>query len=335
MRKRPTALFALDGRHLPLLFPPDVAAALADLVDIDPALAVTDFAAPELGPLLPGVELLVTGWGCPRLTPAVLDTLPRLRAVLHTGGTVKKLLHPEVWERGIAVSSAAAANALPVAEYTLGMILLSGKGVFAAREAYRAAEALPPQRELGDIGNAGRRVGIVGASRIGRRVIELLRPFDFEVLLHDPYVSEDEARALGVRRAALPELLATCSIVSVHAPATPETRHMIDAAGLALLPDGAVLINTARGSLVDTEALVEELRTGRIRAVLDVTEPEPLPPGSPLFRLPNAFLTPHIAGSLGNELRRLGLAAVEEAERLLAGQPLAHPVARDELPHSA
>ncbi|ONK10524.1 hydroxyacid dehydrogenase [Streptomyces sp. MP131-18] len=338
MHKRstaPTALFALDGSNLPFLFPADVAAALAVLVDIDQDHAVTDFADAGVRPRLPDVEILITGWGCPLITPSVLDTLPRLRAILHTGGTVKKLLTPEVWERGIAVSTAAAANALPVAEYTLGMILLLGKDVFAAREDFRTSRTFAPQAPGADIGNAGRRVGIIGASRTGRRVIELLRPFDFDVLLHDPYVGAAEAEALGVRAASLEELLAASSLVSVHAPATAETHHLLDAARLALLPDGAALINTARGSLVDTDALVKELVTGRIRAVLDVTEPEPLPADSALYRLPNVFLTPHIAGSMGNELRRLGLTAVREVERLLAGRPLAHRVEHAQLARTA
>ncbi|TDC20111.1 hydroxyacid dehydrogenase [Streptomyces sp. 8K308] len=335
MPQRPSALFALDDRNLPLLFPPDVLARLAELVDIDPAVTVGDFADPALAERLARAEFLVTGWGCPRVTPAALDAMPRLRAILHTAGTVKALLPPEVWRRGVAVSTAAAANALPVAEYTLGVILLLGKNVPGLRDEYRATRAYPRDLVRRDVGNVGRRVGIVGASRIGRRVIELLRPFDFEVLLHDPYVTEAEARALGVRAVDLDTLLASSAIVSVHAPATPETRHLLDAARLALLPDGAALVNTARGSLVDTEALTKELVTGRIRAVLDVTEPEPLPADSPLFRLPNVILTPHVAGSLGNELSRLGRAAVGELERLLAGRPLAHGVALAELARTA
>ncbi|MDT0268832.1 hydroxyacid dehydrogenase [Streptomyces sp. DSM 44915] len=335
MPKRPTALFAFADRNLPLLFPPDVLTALRGLVDLDPTLTVADFGDPRLAPVLPGVEVLITGWGCPPVSAEVLDTLPRLHTLVHTAGTVKSLLAPEVWERGVAVSSAATANALPVAEYTLGMILLLGKGVFALREEFRAQLRPPADLLHRDIGNVGRRVGIIGASRIGRRVIELLRPFEFEVLLHDPFVDEAAAARLGVRAVGLDELLASCSITSVHAPATPATRHLIDADRLALLPDGATLINTARGSLVDTDALVRELTTGRINAVLDVTDPEPLPTTSALFRLPNVFLTPHVAGSLGNELRRLGLTAVHEIERVLRGEPLAHRVEAAELSHSA
>ncbi|MDT0342447.1 hydroxyacid dehydrogenase [Streptomyces litchfieldiae] len=326
MPDRPRALFALDPHNLPLLFPPDVLARLRELADIDPALVVRDFEDPGIRDALAGAEFLVTGWGCPPITAPALERLPRLRAVLHTGGTVKGLIPGEGWRHDIVVTSAAAANALPVAEYTLAMILLMGKDVLTARDHYRATEAFPPNLVRADIGNVGRRVGIIGASRIGRRVIELLRPFDFDVVLHDPYVDEAGAAALGVRLSDFDALLASSAIVSVHAPATAETHHLIDAARLALLPDGAALINTARGSLVDTEALTRELVSGRIRAVLDVTEPEPLSAGSPLYRLPNVFLTPHVAGSLGNELRRLGVLMVEELRRIRSGAPPEHRV---------
>jgi len=173
-------------------------------------------------------------------------------------------------------------------------------------------------------------VGIVGASRIGRRVIELLRPFDLDVLLHDPWVDDDDARRLGARALPLDELLAGCDVVSLHAPAVPETRHMLDARRLALLRDGATLVNTARGALVDGKALELELVSGRIAAVLDTTDPEILPSDSPLYELPNVFLTPHIAGSLGDETSRMTELALDEIERFTQGRPLQHAVRRED-----
>ncbi|RKN12443.1 hydroxyacid dehydrogenase [Streptomyces radicis] len=334
MSERPSVVFALERRHLPLLFPPEVMSRLTALADVDPGVVLDPRDPASLDPLA-RVDVLITGWGCPPLGRDMLDAAPRLRAVLHTGGSVKSLLAPEGWARGLVVSSAAAANALPVAEYTLGMILLSGKGVFELRERLRAERSFVLGQVHRSLGNVGRRVGLIGASRIGRRVVELLRPFDFDVLLHDPYVTGDEARALGVRKVELAELLTESDVVSVHAPATPETRHLVDRAGLALMRDGAVLLNTSRGSLIDHDALTDELVAGRLRAILDVTEPEPLPAASPLYDLPNALLTPHIAGSHGNELRRLGLTAVEELERLLAGRPLHHRVEHGDLHRAA
>ncbi|WP_128380588.1 hydroxyacid dehydrogenase [Streptomyces cavernae] len=326
MSERPLALFATTPAFVPRIFPPGVLERLRGAVDIDPALVAEDFTAPRVREVLAAAEVLVTGWGCPRLDAEVLDAAPKLRAVLHSAGSVKGFLTPAVFDRGITVSSAADVNALPVAEYTLAMILLAGKDIFARRERLRTERRHPGWGITDGVGNYGRRVGIIGASRIGRRLIELLRPFDLEPALFDPYVDESEATALGVQLLPLDELLRTCDIVTVHAPQTPETLRLVGRRELALMPTGAVLINTARGALVDHEALTDELRTGRLSAILDVTDPEPLPADSPLFDLPNAFITPHLAGSQGNELARLGRTVAEEAERLAAGRRLEHTV---------
>ncbi|WP_053850197.1 hydroxyacid dehydrogenase [Streptomyces sp. NRRL B-24085] len=326
MPERPQALFAMTSENVPLVFPPEVLARLREWVDIDPAVVAEDLTDPALADVLARTEILVTGWGCPRLDAAALDAAPKLRAVLHAAGSVKGFATPEVWQRGIVVSSAAEANAVPVAEYTLAVILLAGKDVFVRRERMRAERSAPAWGVVPGIGSHGRRVGVIGASRIGRKVIELLRPFDLAVTLTDPYLDDAGAAELGVPLAGLDDLLRTSEIVTVHAPETPETRHLIGRRELALMPDGAVLVNTARGSLVDTDALVDELRAGRLSAVLDVTDPEPLPADSPLHDLPNAFVTPHLAGSQGNELARLGLAVAEEAERVVSGAGLAWPV---------
>ncbi|MEU6347838.1 hydroxyacid dehydrogenase [Streptomyces sp. NPDC047072] len=322
----PRAVFAMDPVHLPLLFPPPLMTRLSQVADLDPGLVVTDFTDPAAADALAAAEVLITGWGCPALDADVLASAPRLRAVLHAAGSVRSLVGEALWKHGTAVSSAVTGNALPVAEYTLAMILLSGKDAFDHRERFRATHAYPSPAETAATGNVGRRVGVIGASRVGRRLLELLKPFDFTVLLHDPYVSAAEATALGAELLSLEDLLRHSDIVTLHAPDIPETYRMLDGARLGLIRDGGVLINTSRGALIDPDALTDELVSGRLNAVLDVTEPEPLPAGSPLYRLPNVFLTPHIAGSLGNELERLGRIVVEELERLAAGAPLVHQV---------
>ncbi|NYE39628.1 hydroxyacid dehydrogenase [Streptomyces fulvorobeus] len=309
---------------------------LTALADTDPSLVVEDFADPALAQVLARAEALLTGWGCPPLTAGVLDRMPRLRTVVHAAGSVKHHITDACWERGLTVASAAAANALPVAEYTLAAILFSGKGVLAAERAYRDTRARISSIDLiGAGGNYRRTVGVVGASRIGRRVIELLRPHDLRVLLYDPYVDEEEAARLGVRPVPLDTLAVTSDVVTIHAPELPRTRHLFDRERLSLLPDGATLINTARGSLVDTAALTDELVSGRLNAVLDVTEPEVLPASSPLYDLPNVLLTPHVAGSLGNELLRVAHAALDELERYGQGLPYADPVWSEALTRSA
>ncbi|MGQ4400530.1 hydroxyacid dehydrogenase [Streptomyces hayashii] len=322
----PRAVFAMDPVHLPLLFPKQSIARLRRTAEIDTDLVVRDFSDPAAATALADAEVLITGWGCPRLEDGAAASTPSLRAVLHAAGSVRSLVGEALWERGVTVSSAVTGNALPVAEYTLAMILLAGKDVFAHRERFRRTHAQPTHTETAATGNLGRRVGVIGASRVGRRLLELLRPYDFDVLLHDPYVDAAEAAELGVQSVSLDDLLLRSDIVSLHAPDIPETHHMLDQARLALIRDGGVLINTSRGALVDHAALTDELVSGRLHAVLDVTEPEPLPADSPLYRLPNVFLTPHIAGSLGNELERLGRIVIEEMERLAGGLPLAHEV---------
>ena len=254
---------------------------------------------------------------------------------MHTAGSVRSHVTPAVWERGIAVSSAAAANAVPVAEYTLAVVLLAGKRVLASAEAYRCARdhAATVVSDAG--GNYGSTVGVLSASLVGRRVVHLLRPHDVRVLLHDPYVPDAAVRALGAEPVGLAELFERSDVLTVHTPLLPETRGLVDAALLARMRDGTTLVNTARGAVVDADALTAELLSGRLHAVLDVTDPEPLPAQHPLWQCPNVLLTPHVAGSAGNELRRLTDCAAGEVERFAAGRPFAHPVTRAAMERSA
>ncbi|MFJ4680475.1 MULTISPECIES: hydroxyacid dehydrogenase [unclassified Kitasatospora] len=326
----------MGRRHRDALFPPAAVERLARHVDLDPGLVVE--AAGDFDRIADpaSVELLVTSWGCPPLDAAALDRLPALAAVVHAAGSVKHHVTEACWERGLRVSSAAAANAVPVAEYTLAAMLFANKRVLEIGGLYREHRAaLDWSAHFPGFGNYRRTIGVVGASLVGRRVLELLRPFDFDVLVADPHLDPAGARALGARPAELDELLPLCDVVSLHAPALPETHHLLDTRRLALMRDGATLINTGRGSLVDTAALTAELRSGRLHAVLDVTEPEVLPADSPLYTLPNVLLTPHIAGSLGGELLRITAGALDEVERYCAGREFAHPVSRAALSVSA
>jgi phosphoglycerate dehydrogenase-like enzyme len=269
----------------------------AELLEERPLSALGEERAASL---LAESEVLLSGWGCPPIDSVLLDRAPRLRLVAHAAGTVKGLVTPELFERGVRVSSAAAANALPVAEYTLAAILLANKGAFWSDHAYHragaAAAGVAPE-----VGNRGKCVGIVGASRVGRLVIERLRPFELSVLLYDPFVDEAAARTLGVASVELGELLRRSDVVSLHAP-------------------------LLRGKVVDAAALEAELVSGRLRAVIDTSDPEPLPDDSPLRGLDNVFLTPHIAGSLGSEIGRMAELAIAEIARFARGEPLEHEV---------
>ena len=327
MGERPTVVLAMaPALTQGMITPAHLARLRASCALPDPAPLVR-FDDPRAAALLLRAEILLTGWGAPPVDAAVLERAPGLRAIAHAAGTVKNVVTPACFARGVRVVSAAAANALPVAEYTLAAILLANKRIFRIGRRYTELRAfrLWPQ-EFPGLGNRGKRIGVVGASRVGRRVIELLRPFDFTVLVHDPYLEASEARKLGVEALELDDLLRRSDVVTLHAPSLPGTRHMLDARRLGLLRDGAVLVNTARGALVDPAALERELVSGRIDAVIDTTEPEVLPADSPLYDLPNVFLTPHVAGALGPETQRLLELVLDEIERFVRGEPLRHEV---------
>lgn len=327
------AMAADVGRKV---FPPQRLATVTGPLHLLSPEPMTDFSTPEARRLLAEADVLLTGWGCPMINGAVLDAAPQLRYVLHAGGSVKHHVAAECWERGIQVSTAADANAIPVAEYTLAMILLANKRVLQiARELHGARAAVDPEGLFPDMGNYGKRVGIIGASKIGRHVIRLLTSYELEVVLADPLVTPEQAAALGVELVGLEELVASSDVVSLHAPSLPATRNMFDAGLIARLRPGATFINTSRGELVDQEALLRRLEKGELFAVLDVTTPWVLPADSGFYANPNVLLTPHLAGSLGTELERLAASAIEEAYRAARGEGLRFSVKAEELEFTA
>jgi phosphoglycerate dehydrogenase-like enzyme len=333
----PTLAFAFGPFGTDRLFAPEDLQRLdrrCRIASLDP---LPNFTADDARSRLAETEILVTGWGCPLIDSAVLAAAPNLRLIAHAAGSVKHLITPEAFARGVIVTNAADANAVSVAEFTLAAVLFANKQVFRFRRDYSRQRAFMALHESfeGSAGNWRKSVGIVGASRIGRRVIELLRPHEIDILLHDPFVDADEAARMGVVLMPLEELMGRCDTVSVHAPLLPVTRNLIDADMLARMPDGATIINTARGGLIDGAALEAELVSGRLWAILDVTEPETPAAASPLYTLENVVLTPHIAGAIGTERQRLGRLITDEIERYLTGQPLRHAVTIHSLEHQA
>lgn len=320
---RPTVVLAMLEALAPHLLG-ETMARLETVADVPDPVPIERWDDDRADALLARADVLLTGWLCPPIDGHVLDRAPRLRLVAHGAGTVKEHLTPEVWARGVRVSSAAAANAVPVAEFCLAAILFANKHVFESIAGYhdRRQEMLLPL----SAGNRAKVVGVVGASRVGRHLLELLQPFDLDVVVHDPFLDAGAAAELGARLVSLDELLEQSHVVSLNVPAVPSTAKMIGTEQLARMRDGATLLNTARGSVVDHDALLAELTTGRLSAVLDVTTPEPLPADSPLFDLPNVVLTPHIAGAAGTEIPRLAELAVDEIDRWARTGTLEHEV---------
>lgn len=281
----------------------------------------------ELISLLPDADACITSWGVATLDADVMAAAPRLRAMAHMGSSVKRFVSDAFWERGMHLTSAGIALARDVAETTLGLMIVGQKRIWPLGQhvrdgGWRDSPAWDrwSSREL-----YRQEVGIIGASNVGRYVIELLKPFGASILLYDPFVSEEEAVKLGVTKLDLAELLSRADVVSLHAPANAHTRHMLNAQGLALMKDDALLINTGRGTLIDEAALIKELSNGRFFAFLDVTDPEPPSAESPLRKLNNVVVTPHIAGCIEN-CNRMGELAVEELRRFFAGETAVYQV---------
>jgi phosphoglycerate dehydrogenase-like enzyme len=275
-------------------------------------------------------RVLITGWGTPRL--AALETWTpaefAVRLVAHTAGTVKQLVPVAAIERGLLVTHANDSLAEAVAEFTLGAIVMARRNAFVAAARMRdGRERLPvaAQHEV-----RGSTIGVIGASAIGRRVMKLLAPLDVMLLLYDPYCTPAIAAQHGARLVGLHELLRSSEIVTLHAPITPETIGMLGAAEFAAMKDGALFINTARGRLIDHDALLSELQSGRLAALLDVTDPnEPLPHDSPFFALENCTVLPHMAAVTVEARVRQGQMMLDETLRFLASEPLRYQVTRE------
>ena len=332
MTNRPLAALAMMPGVEHQLFTPTTRDELESLVALVEASAVdlNRLPADALG----DIEILVGSWGCNVLDEALLARMPKLQLLAYAAGSVKHTVTPTTWDHGVVVSSAAAANAVPVAEFTFAAIVMIAKDVFRFRDRHRESRGRDPVSGVGptgELGTRGLRVGVIGASAIGRLVVERLATLDGSVAVSDPFLDDGAARVLGIALMDLDDLFSWADVVTVHAPALPSTHHLVDAERLARMHDGAWLVNTARGSLVDTEALTRECVGGRLNALIDTPDPEPLPTDSPLYDLPNVVLTPHIAGSMGNEISRMGDLAVAEVRRHLSGEPLAHEVHAEDL----
>ncbi len=268
------------------------------------------------------VDCIFSTWGTPALTEEqVAKYLPNLKYLFYGAGSVQYFARPYM-NNGVRVFSAWQANAVPVAEFTVAQVLLANKGYFAAMQLHsvgRRAEGWEVCNRCP--GNYGCRVGIIAAGQIGKMVIRALAARKLEVLVYDPYLSEEAAAQLGARKAELDEIFSTCQTISNHLPNLPATQRMLTYEHFSrMLPD-ATFINTGRGAQIDDEGLIRALQEVPTRmALIDVTLPEVLPEDHIFYSMPNVLLTPHIAGSLNDEVHRMAQYMIEEYDRVVAGE---------------
>jgi phosphoglycerate dehydrogenase-like enzyme len=277
---------------------------------------------------LADVEIAFSTWGIPLFTVEELKAyMPNLKVLFYAAGTVQRFARNYI-ARDCAVVSTWAANAVPVAEYTVAQILLANKGFYQTfplyKHNYKEAKALSKEAFPG---NYRARVGILGAGMIGKKVIELLKPFEISVEVFDPFLPDAVAAEMGVRKTDLVDMFTHCDVISNHLANLPATVGMLNKQHFDLMKPHATFINTGRGAQLVEEDLIHAMREVPTRmALLDVTYPEPVAVDSAFLQLDNVVLTPHIAGSLGNEVVRMGHYAAEECERYCAGLPLKYAV---------
>jgi len=321
-RPKPKGLYLMGEPTLQTVYGPQEQDMIAGLLDVEPVPYDGMAMRGNMG-RLKDVEIVMASWGTPILDAAFLEAAPNLRAFFYAAGSVKHFTTPSFWARKVTISSAYASNAQPVAEYALGVILLSLKRFWSFTQSVRAETDTWADHNRVIPGIYKSTVGLISCGMTARRLIQLLKPFDVHCVVYDPYVTESEMRKLGVEPCTLEAIFERSDVVSIHTPLLPETKGLVNGKLIESMKPSATLINTARGGVVHQNELMEVLaRRPDLTAVLDVLDPEPPVRGTPLLQMPNVLVTPHIAGSLGPECRRLGRTMVEELGRYLAGEPL-------------
>jgi phosphoglycerate dehydrogenase-like enzyme len=277
------------------------------------------------------MDVLLSGWGGPVLDKDFLALAPKLKALLYGAGSVRYMLSPEFWERKIVVTTANAANAIPVAEFSLAHILLGLKRAWFQSAEVKRARAYP-EPHIPVAGSFGSTVGLISLSTIGRLVLQYLAHFEAKVIAYDPTLTPAQAAALNVELVPLAEVFTRSDVVSLHAPLLPVTTGLITGSLLAGMKPGATFINTARGAIVREDEMIEVLcARPDLTAIIDVTHPEPPESTSKLYDLPNVVLTPHIAGSVDRECQRMGQWVADELRRYLSGEPLKTSVTKEQV----
>jgi phosphoglycerate dehydrogenase-like enzyme len=327
--RKPLVFVALPDPLYGRFFGPELESRLRTLADVARNSTGRDLTEQEMADSVRDVDGAIFGWEGGGLTKANIDQARNLKIIGQVGGTVKHIDTDAALAKGIVIVNSAPAMSTSVAEFTLALVLDCLHHIVPCDRLMknrREEERLPLGRQL-----TAKRVGLIGFGLIGRKLAALLQPFAVDLVVYDPHVSPEVVCSSGARVATLEQVLGTCDVVSVHAGLTPETRHLLDRQRLALLRPGAVLVNTARGDIIDQEALVDNLKEGKLTAALDVFSEEPLPSSHDLRDLDNVILTPHRASDTEEAFSLLGSLVVQDFERFFSGATPLNVLTRERL----
>ena len=321
------AIYLLPESNFQLIYGPDEQRDIAAQVElVAPRLDATTY--PTWRGRLDEVEAVFSGWGMAKMDDAFFEVFPNLKVLFYGAGAVSGFITEQVWERGVQIANANVANGVSVAEYASAQILLCLKQTWQHAALVKQLRSFKSAR-LPVAGAYGSTVGIISLGAIGRMVAERIRRLDVKLIAYDPFMKPEDARALGVELCSLDDVFSRSDVITCHTPWLKETEGLLTGALFQRMKPHASFINTARGAVVKETELVEVLHERPdLFAILDVTYPEPPPPDSALYDLPNVLLTPHIAGSMDHECWRMGRMMVDELGRWLRGEPLQHPVSR-------
>ncbi len=326
----PKSILIMDPLRLGSVYGPAQLAEISKISDLvcPPTTTEAVLANPEV---LKEVEILFGGWNMPALDKEFLQMAPKIRSVFYSAGTVKPYVSDALWERGIVLTNAHKANAVPVAEFCVASILFSLKlGWYHLRQLNKEKCWSRKTTEIPGCYDAT--VGLISLGAIGFKTLELLRPYNIKPLIFSTSMTQSKADEWNAEVVSLDDTFERSDVVSLHTPLLPSTRGMIRGEHFRKMRPNATFINTARGAVVNQQEMIEVMRERPdLTALLDVLDPEPPEPGADIFSVDNIHITPHIAGSLGRECRRLGQTAIDECKRFIAGEELLYQVHESDL----
>ena len=321
---RPRILIPVRSIYRADLLPEQVISTLEEFAEIEVVVDPAELSRDEYARLFADKDAVLSTWNTPMIDKQVLEQANDLKIISHVGGEVRPFIPPELFslKPDLVLCNASNVMAKPVAEHTLCVILACLRNLFHFRQWVKEDENWWEYDKSKNVSLLQKKVGIVGLGQIAREFIGLVRPFDVELWVFSRHLTEQQAAGEGLRKSSLEEIFSSCDVIAICAASVAGNRHMIDSRLLAMIKPGAVLVNNARGMLIDEEALIRELETSRFTAAIDVTEPEPPAADSRLRQLDNVLLTPHIGGPTPGQRIWMVNEAVENLIAFFQGKPV-------------